>query len=443
MSGYESSAERFVDDGIRIATLEAENAQLKREYADVRYQLEEIKAMLFGKKRTAHTTPKDDDYDEPPTPHTPRSPHTYHRPIPKEEEVTETVFHRFPRDTQGKIRLRTYYVEDIPLDTRKIVTKHVVEQWYDSVRRTWVSQEPLPSTPVMLGDNVRMLVTTLVAVQRLSYEQVRSLLSTLFHFSLSDGEISKICVREAVQLTPSEQALLENVRKEASYHMDESRYDVGGEVRYAWSITGGESGDTVYRLGVSRGKGIAKELQGESAGVLISDDYGAYRTLAVHHQLCWAHLMRKFRDLAQHDRFTEIQQEAVRTTYRNLKALYRAIVDACSGPDPQRSRTKFSTQFSRIAMIGEVDPQPVVRLKTTLRKNIPSYLTCLSFPTIALTNNSAERSLRHVVLKRKNSFGCKSAQGARALGTLMSVLMSLHRRDPQGYFEGYLGLRGV
>lgn len=435
----------------RVRELEKENTALKQEVADIRYQLEELKTILFGKKRVARetVTPDTDTYDdaaaedEKQPPRTPRTPDSYHRPIPKEEEVTKTVHHRFPKSKKGKKRLRTYYVEDIPLDIEKIVTKYVVEQWYDPVKWQWVSCEPLPATRVALGDNVRVLIATLITIQRLSYGQVRTLLDTLFHIHISLGEIAKICASEARRLTPANDALLEQIRAEESQHMDESRYDVDGEPRYAWSLTGGTSDDTVFVLGRSRGKGVAEELRGDSAGVLVSDDYGAYRTLAEHHQLCYAHLIRKFRDLAEHAGFTETQVQALRVTYHDIKAIYHSVVTACSGPDPQTHRAHLTTQFQSVSTVHEHDPVPAVRLKTTLRKNIDKYLTCLSFPTIALTNNTAERSLRHVVLKRKNSFGCKSERGAQTLGTLLSVLLSLHRKDPSTYFERYLKLRRV
>ncbi len=430
----------------RVRELEAENAQLRNEVADIRYQLDELKTMLFGKKRAARTTMRPDDDDEDDDERStrgPRTPETYHRPIPKDEEVTKVVHHRFRCDKKGNIRLRTYYVEDIPLDVTKTVEKHVVAQWYDRARRTWVSKDPLPPAMVVLGDNVRVLVATLVTVQRLSYAQVQTLLNTLFHMSVSNGEIANICTEEARRLTPAAHGLLDAIRTEPSHHMDESRYDVRGETRYAWSMTGGTDGDTVYVLGRSRGKGVAEELRGHSTGVLISDDYGAYRTLAEHHQLCFAHLIRKFRDLAQHDGFTDTQREEVRATYREIKAIYHSVVAACSGPDPQTHHNILAHRFRTLATVRTCDPRPVVRLKTTLRKNIERYLTCLSFPSIALTNNVAERSLRHIVLKRKNSFGCKSDHGATVLGTLFSVLLSLHRRDPATYFERYLVLRRV
>jgi hypothetical protein len=425
----------------RVKELEKENTVLRGEVSDIRYQLEEFKTIIFKKKRIARDVLDDDDEETPPRP--PRDASSYQRPIPKDTEITKTVYHRFPRDKNGDVRLRTYYVEDIPLNVRKIVEKHVVEQWYDKGRRVWVSRDPLPNATVTLGDNARVLITTLITVQRLSLAQTQRLLATLFNLSISDGEIVNILDREAHCLTPAAHAQLVAIQAETSHHMDESRYDVNGEARYAWSMTGGESGDTVYRLGVSRGKGIAEDLRGDSDGILISDDYGAYRILAEHHQLCFAHLIRKFRDLAHHDGFTDAQKEAIRATYGEIKAIYRAVVFATTGNDPPAYHQALTERFQTVSTITGTDPKPVVRLKTTLRKNIDTYLTCLFFPTIALTNNTAERALRHVVLKRKISFGCKSEKGAKTLGILLSVLLTLYRNNPLSYFERYGELRRV
>ena len=423
----------------RVVELEAENAVLRADLSDIRYQLNEMKIIVFKKKRMSKVILDDEDDKTPPPP---RASTSYQRPIPPESEVTKTVYHRLPRH-YAQTRTKTYFIEDIPLATGKIVEKHEVEQWYDKERRVWTSAAALPTAPVTLGDNVRVLVSTLITIERLSYEQTRALLLMLFTIHVSDGEIAKILDTEAATLAPVESALLASIRSETSHHMDESRYDVRGETRYAWSISGGPSLDSVYRLGVSRGKGIAEDLRGDSAGVLVSDDYGAYRILAEQHQLCFAHLIRKFRDLAQHEGFSDMQKADVVSTYRQIKYIYRDVVSACALPDPQEHRVSLSAQFAAVATLRADDPKPVTRLKRTLMKNIPYYLTCLSFPSIALTNNLAERSLRHIVLKRKNSFGCKSDKGARTFGTLLSVLLSLYRKDPMVYMEKYMALRRV
>jgi len=425
----------------RIKELEAENQQLRGEVTDIKYQLSELQTLIFKKKRKAKETLADDTDDDD-TPKPPRNAASYRRPIPKDSEVTKVIRHDFPKDKNGNLRFRTYYVEDIPLDIQKIVEKHEVAQYYDHNRRVWVSAAPLPFARVTLGDNIRVLITTLVTVNRLSFSQTRTLLETLFHIHISDGEITKILQSEAARLQPTADAIRENLRAENSYHLDESRYDVNGETHYVWSMTGGDSGRSAYQLGVSRGKGNAEDLRGDSIGVLISDDYGAYRYLAAHHQLCWAHLLRKFRDLTRHDGFTDEQRDTIQTTYREIKAIYRDVRAATKTSDPPRQKAALTTRLQTVAVINTADPTPVNRLKITLQRNVSKYLTCLSFPDIALTNNAAERALRHVVLKRKISFGVRSHTGAKTLSTLFTVLLSLNR-EPATYFEKYRELRRV
>lgn len=425
---------------VRIKELEQRDSEKEARLTDLQYQLSELKTMVFKKKRQVNEILEDDD-DTPPKP--PRTKESYQRPVPKDSDVTKVIHHRFPRDQHGNIRLRTYYVEDIPLGINKLVEKHVVEQYYDPKRRLWVSKDSLPSSAVILGDNVRVLIATLITVERLSYSQVQGLLISLFKIHVSSGEITNILEREAQLLKPANQALLTNIQKEASHHLDESRYDVAGETHYVWSMTGGESDDSVYLVGESRGKGNAEQLRGNSTGILVSDDYGAYRTLATHHQLCWAHLIRHFRDLASHPDFEETARSSIVCTYQEIKAIYRDTKSACIGPDPSREQTILTQRLTTVAGYIESDPIPVQRLKKTLLRNIPKYFTCLLFPTTALTNNTAERSLRHLVLKRKISFGVQSRKGAETMSILFSVLLSLRRRDAVSYFERYLELRRV
>lgn len=425
---------------VRIKELEAKDRQTTASIIDLQYQLSELRTIVFKKKPPAQASLDSDD-DTPPQP--PRSKESYQRPVPKDSEVTKTIHHRLPRDRHGNIRLRTYYLEDIPLGINKIVEKHVVEQWYDPARRQFISADPLPTSRVVLGDNVRVLIATLITVERLSYSQVQGLLTALFKITVSSGEIAQILHHEAQRLKPVNDALLGVIQSETSHHLDESRYDVAGETHYVWSITGGESGSSVYQVGKSRGKGNAETLRGTSVGVLVSDDYGAYRKLATHHQLCWAHLIRHFRDLSASPDFSDTTRHTSLTTYQEIKAIYQATKTACTGPDPGIQRPTLTKRLTAVSLITTADPLPVIRHKTTLLKNIEKYFTCLSFPATALTNNAAERSLRHLVLKRKVSFGVQSHRGAETMSILFSVLLSLRRKEPVTYFERYLELRGV
>ncbi|MGD7037420.1 IS66 family transposase, partial [Alkalicoccus sp. WONF2802] len=50
-------------------------------------------------------------------------------------------------------------------------------------------------------------------------------------------------------------------------------------------------------------------------------------------------------------------------------------------------------------------------------------------PAHPLTNNVAERSLRHWVLLRKITFGSRTAQGSRVVALLASVIDTARLRD--------------
>jgi len=99
---------------------------------------------------------------------------------------------------------------------------------------------------------------------------------------------------------------------------------------------------------------------------------------------------------------------------------------------------EFTRRLADLSVIKTNDPKKLCRIKQTLQKNIPHYLTCLSDPRIPLTNNLAERSLRHLVLKRKISFGSLTKRTAENFAVLVSVLLSLKQRFQSNFFGEYL-----
>ena len=105
----------------RIKELETKDQEKDTIITDLQYQLAEVKALVFGKQKHAQQIQKDDDEDSDTPPKSPRPKESYQRPIPKDSEVTKAIHHRFPRDKNGDIRLRTYYIEEIPLSINKIV----------------------------------------------------------------------------------------------------------------------------------------------------------------------------------------------------------------------------------------------------------------------------------------------------------------------------------
>lgn len=463
LKGYENYKKLNTQKNIRIRKLVAENKALKVrvEYLekvngrlnikidDLSYQMAQLQAVVFGKKRKVEEVIFDneddneiDDKEDKP----PRNNKSYKRPIPKEDEITETIRHSFNKSISKEDRevlISTYYIEDIPLHTKKTVTKLEIERYYDKHKNCYVSAVVPPHATVTFGNNIRVLISSLNTVQRLTYSQIQTLLSSLYNINVSDGEIANILEKESVLLQSANDALISSIQKEASIHMDETRHDIKGETGYAWSMTGGTIGDTVYVLGKSRGKGIADSLYKDSKSILISDDYGVYRNLSIERQLCWAHIIRKFRDLKEHDAFSDTCKIMICELYKKIKIIYSDLVTFRKNTNAYQLFDEFALRLKDIATIRINDPIPLIRLKKTLSCNIPYYLTGLKYPNIALTNNIAEQALRHIVLKRRMSHGSKSKKGANVMSVLFTVIMSLFRKNPKGYLGAYLELRRV
>mgnify|MGYP001601917255 CR=1 FL=1 len=426
----------------RILLLEARDKAKDKIIDDLKLQIAELQRMIFGRKR-AKKGDDDTSDDHTPSPRTPRFPTAYKRKIPDSAEVTDTK--KYPIDhcagCGGTFSERdhvTVFVEDIPLPQKKTVEKHVIAKGYCDPCRKWSAGAPLPVAPVVLGANVKRYVTYLSVVCRQSYAQIQDVLRHTYDFGLSQGEIAKILEKEGLRLRPEYERLKARIRGEPSAHLDETGWNLfigDGYRRYAWTMVGGESADAVFLCGKTRGKGNAEELLGDSKAVVVSDDYGAYRKMEQPHQLCCAHPHRKLRDLAQSGGLNNMLHEHCAAAYQRFAAIYEDIETARTAKTPERQHHALHERLKSFALPHPRDPAKLARVKTQVRERATSYLTCLLYPGVAPDNNAAERSLRHLVLKRKISFGSFSEKTADTLAVLLSVLLSWKRR---GELRGYL-----
>lgn len=420
----------------KVKALEEENNLLKSKIDGINFELEQVKIKLFGKKPIVNRVlPKREEKG--------RDNASYHRPIP--EKVTETKPHPVSECLRchGKLqkkRVNTFFEEDIPLPIQKVVIKHEVEVGYCNSCKKQSSGYPIPSKKAVLGYNVKKYVCILSIANRLSHNQIQHHLKDVFNLRVSIGEIGNILQTEADNVRPTYQALKESVLTQTGTHYDETGWKVQKEEhgKFAWVATGTENNDTVFSLGRSRGKGNIEAIGTGKVG--ISDDYGAYRNAFASHQLCWAHPQRKLRDVAESGEITEEKRELCKEVYFQFSKLYKHIRQSLGNKlSPYLQRT-FRTRFNQLSESHTLDPTPLAKIKATLRKNKEKYFTFLNYPGIPIDNNKAERCLRHLVIKRRTSFGSKTQRGAETTSILASVILSLKWNDPENWFQKYLRL---
>jgi len=133
--------------------------------------------------------------------------------------------------------------------------------------------------------------------------------------------------------------------------------------------------------------------------------------------------------------------------YTRFAALYERLRSALQNPfdltQRQCLRDTLKSTLLEITALHPLDPEKLRAMKESLRARAESYFTCLTHKGIPPDNNKAERALRHLVLKRKTSFGSKTQRGAQVTEVLASVLLSLWWGHPDTFFQEYRTLRGV
>lgn len=428
----------------RCSRLEAENAEKDRIIEKLLLRVEQLETMVFGRKKTEDhdgLPPLSGGTSEKPL----RSSASFRRAIPKPEEITDHTHHPLNTcpDCGHSLRRRkivTRFIEDIPLP-QKIVTRQTIERGFCPQCRKTKSAIPLSSQHCTLGPNVRLYVLFAVTVLGQTFAKIKAHLQGLHRLSVSDGELAAIIQEGHRKLLPAMEDIETRIRDAPAAHYDETSYPVqhGDQGNYAWVKTSATGPETVFRLGRTRGKGNAEELRGRpSAQVGVSDDYGAYDMLFRNHALCWAHPLRKFRDLARSGALSSEHHVQCLHFYEIFHSLERTIAITLSAPLSSEERTKAATRFGRqidvLMQADTLDPPALATLKRTFLENNEKYLLCIRIPGVPMTNNKAERSLRQLVIKRLLSFGSRSQKGAQAMETILSVLLTLWWSRPKDYF---------
>lgn len=410
-------------------------------------RVEQLETMVFGRKK------KPDHHDDIPpasslsgTPEKqPRSAASFRRATPQPDDITDRTHHplRACPDCGHALHRRatvTRFVEDIPLP-KKMVTEQTIERGFCPCCRKTKSAIPIAPQCCTLGSNVRLYVLFAVTVLGQTFEKVKAHLHGLHRLSVSDGELAAIIQEGHRKLLPAKQNIEVKIRDAPAAHYDETSYPVqhGEQGNHAWVKTSATGPETVFLLGRTRGKGNAEELRGppsDQAG--ITDDYAGYDGLFKNHGLCWAHPLRKFRDLSVSGALTPDHHAQCLNFYGRFHALERAVALTVAAPLSNAERTmaaaKFGTEIDAIMAPDPLDLPTLATLKNTFLEHREKYLLCIRMPGVPMTNNKAERSVRHLVIKRLLSFGSRSQKGAQAMETILSVCLTLWWSRPEDYF---------
>jgi transposase len=295
-----------------------------------------------------------------------------------------------------------------------------------------VTRAPLPEgvPERAFGPRLQALVAVLSGAYRLSKRNIQQLLADCFGVELALGSISALerATSEALHEPVAEARRF--VQQQPVVHVDETGWrEANGR---AWLWTAVTRTVTVFLIGFSRGSQVAKELVGEAfAGILVSDRWSGYRWLPIKsRQLCWAHLIRDLRQMAETEGSAGAIGEALGMCARQLFHWWHRVRD---GTLQHASFCVYAAQLRQEvrALLREgamCEDAKSAALCRSLLQHEPALWTFIHQEGVQLTNNPAERALRPAVLWRKGSFGTQSRAGSDFVERLLTVIATLRQQ---------------
>jgi transposase len=212
-------------------------------------------------------------------------------------------------------------------------------------------------------------------------------------------------------------------------HLDESPWPIAGQESqgYMWALS--NRCGSYYQFEPTRSGKVALELLKNYKGSILTDGYSGYNRAKQKDELrvgqCWAHARREFIDRI--DDFPEKARDAVQ------------MIDELFAVEAQ------AANFEELRVLRKSKSKPTIdRLYNWLIQTRPQFLPgdgivsainyCLKFwdeltlflndLSLPLSNNDAERAMRHIVMGRKNFGGSKTINGADTAASIYTVIES-------------------
>jgi transposase len=241
-----------------------------------------------------------------------------------------------------------------------------------------------------------------------------------------------------------DKSVLAGIRKDilsefSAVHVDETPWGLlGGTGGQMWTISNRLG--AYYRFEPSRSGKIAEEMLKDYRGSVLTDGFSGYNRVrkmpGVRHGNCWSHARREF-----FERIGDFPKEATEAV-ELIDELFRLERTAKSFEElrvVRRNQSSIQIEKLRRWMLEVREkflPQDgITKAIDYCLKLWPGLTLFLKDLSLPLTNNDAERALRHVVMGRKNFLGSKSIDGADVAATLYTVIETAKRAglDPKKY----------
>jgi hypothetical protein len=290
------------------------------------------------------------------------------------------------------------------------------------------------------GPQLEATISLLTGCYPLSRRNVVALLRDLFGIDISLGVVPNIEKRVTKALETAIAEAKESVRESPVVHNDATGWLQNGKRRYMFiNVT-----PDVVTFDITQkhnAEVVMKILGQDFKGILNSDRHSVYSVLPVEQrQACLSHVDRDFAKLV--DRGGESKatgDQGAALMDRTFHEWHRFKAGELSRPQLEKQFEPIEDAMETLLTAGasccqhDQEEPPCIHRKTqrtckNLLEILPAFWTFVHHEGVEPTNNVSEQGLRSSVIKRKLSFGAKSAAGNQYVESMMTVAGTLKKQ---------------
>lgn len=244
-------------------------------------------------------------------------------------------------------------------------------------------------------------------------------LNRLYGFDFSAQNMNEFKTKAADHYLVTKNKILERIVHGDLIHADETRANIKGHTAYVWVLTNHK--EVVYILAENREAETIQTLLKDFKGVLVSDFYAAYDSIACPQQKCLIHLMRDLNEEILNNPFDqEMKSIAV-----GFAELLRPMVETVDRHGLKkhflRKHQVEVDRFYKFLDATNFKSEAALKCKQRFEKNKDTLFTFLHYDGVPWNNNNAEHAIKAFANLRRVMAGSSTKKGIDEYLTLLSV----------------------
>jgi len=283
------------------------------------------------------------------------------------------------------------------------------------------------SSKSKFGNNLFALIIYRNIGRLMSYHAITEDLGETFGYWFSWNIVARMKTIASHKYQNTSDKLLSRIISGNLIHVDETKISAKGATNYVWAITNMEN--VVYLYTTSRESDMIKEKLSDFKGVLVSDFYTAYDSIACPQQKCLIHLIRDMNEDILKNPFDEELKEIC----KNFTLLLSPIIETIDKYGLRRHHlNKHKMQvdgFFKKVQNKKYTSDLAKNFQRRFVKYRDKLFVFLDYDGVPWNNNNAEHAIKRFVQLRKAIGGSSTAKGIQEYLVLLSICETLQLRN--------------